>query len=62
MEGQRQLPSGMRGKELSVAHGTRLVGHVAPKIVLRKYSIAQASINLDIKTKRIVTATLLTPR
>ena len=28
MKGQRQLPSGMRGKELSVAQGTSLVGHV----------------------------------
>lgn len=31
MEGQRQLPSGMRGKELSVAHGMSLVGHVAAR-------------------------------
>lgn len=68
MKGQRQLPMGMRGKELSVAQSTSLVGHVAarhlkaPKIVLRKHSIARGSINSDIKIKRIITVTLLKPR
>jgi len=59
-EGQRAISS--TGHELGRTCGLHERHLKAPKIVLRKYSIARASINSDIKTKRIITATLLKPR